>query len=105
MCWAGIRVTLEYRKVNNGSDPLVSGYVKSWSSNYPPDHVRRRRDAAVAGLARGPSQTVFAVVRNALDLSGDAAKGIRCGTVRAADRHHQQCLSFHGAGAIGRDRA
>ena len=31
--------------------------------------------------------------------------GVGCDAVRASDRHHQQGLSLHGAGATGRDRA
>ena len=58
-------------------------------TNYSTDHVRRRRNAAVAGLARGASEAVPAAVRAALDLSGHAAAGVGCGAVRAADRHHQ----------------
>ena len=73
-------------------------------TNYPTDHVRRRRNAAVAGLARGPAEAVPAAVRHALDLSGHAAAGVGSGAVRAADRHHQCRLSLHGAGATRRDR-
>ena len=58
----------------------------------------------MAGFARSPSQAVPASVRNALDVSGNAAAGIGCDAVRAADRHHQHRLSLHGAGAAGRDR-
>ena len=41
--------------------------------------MRRRRHAAVAGLARGSAKAVPAAVRDALDLSGDAAAGVRSG--------------------------
>ena len=38
--------------------------------------------------------------------SGPAiAAGVGAGAVRAADRHHQHGVSFHGAGATRRDRA
>ena len=59
----------------------------------------------MAGLARGPSQAVPAPVRGALDLPGHAVAGLGCDAVRASDRHHQQRLSLHGAGATGGDRA
>ena len=58
----------------------------------------------MAGLARGPSQAVPAFVRGALDVPGYAVAGLGCGAVRASDRHHQQRLSLHGAGATGGDR-
>ena len=74
-------------------------------TNCSTDHVRRRRNAAVAGLARGPSKAVLAAVRGAFDISGYHAAGVGCDAVRASDRHHQRRLSLHGAGATGRDRA
>ena len=59
---------------------------------------------AVAGLARSPPQAVPAFVRDPFDVPGHVDAGVGSGAVRAADRHHQQCLSLHGARAIGRDR-
>src|SRR5262245_51370950 len=53
------------------------------STNYPPDHVWRRRHAAVAGLAGGEAETISAAVRGAFDISGYTAPGVGGGPVRA----------------------
>ena len=98
-------------RIEDGIARFANGIVNTTRSDgdneqahHSTDHVRRRRDAAVAGFARSPSQAVPAVVRGALDVPGHADAGVGCGAVRAADHHHQQRLSLHGAGATGRDR-
>ena len=73
----------------------ITGFEIDEPTNYSPDHVRRRRNAAVAGLARGSSQAVPVPVRDALDVPGYAVAGFRCCSVRTACHHHQQCLSLH----------
>src|ERR1700688_5102419 len=74
-------------------------------TNYPTDHVRRRRNAAVPAFARGPSQTVPALVRRALDVPGTAVAGLGYGAVRTSDPDHKCRLSFHGDRATDRNPA
>src|SRR5258708_22596360 len=73
-------------------------------ANYSTDHVRRRRNATVAGLARGTSETVPAAVREAFDVSGHAVAGFRRRIVRAPDCYHQYAVSLYGARAACRNR-
>src|SRR3979490_444377 len=73
-------------------------------TNYSTGHVRRSRNAAMAGIARSPSETIPAVVRDAFDVSGHADTGLRRGIVRTPDHCHQHHLSLYGARAACRNR-
>ncbi len=74
------------------------------STDHSPDHVRRRRHAAVAGVARKPAQAVPAAVRSAFDVSGNHPPRLRSGSVWPADHRHQQPISVSGRRAARRDR-
>ena len=77
---------------------------KIGSTDRSPDHVRRRRHAALAGFARRPPEAIPAAVWAAFDVSGDHPPGRRSGAVRSADRCDQSPVSLSGRRAARGDR-